>query len=209
MSGFLPSLAAIFDYILREIWDPETEPFVMIVEDDFVGMLPMMRATKAMMTDPQDIIALFWETYWTAEEMGAHVFGFSPTVTPGFRDVSRPAALRRWVHQVYGVSDPELGFDHRLYRSDTVDLCLSAMARDRIVYTDLRWAHDCGPKNQPGGNSALLTQERYEADFEILREKWGYDLRRDSEAASYMGADGKRNLRGNRSQSYGVNFSVR
>ena len=173
VSGYQGVLANIRQWVQDNVWDTGAEPCVWHMDDDFYGMVPLMRMTREVVTAPYDLAALFWETYLTAAEMGAHLFGYSFHVNVMLRAVDRPVKLRGCIQQCYGVSDPELRFDGDLYEMEDIDLSLQAMLRDRIVYLDYRWLHHLGPMDAGGGNTGIVTVDGLRGSLAKMQARWG------------------------------------
>ena len=74
--GELPSIAAVRNFMLREVWDAKTEPFFVQMDDDFRAMRPMMVWRSRRVSNPEDVAAIFWESYISSNDAGAKVFGY-------------------------------------------------------------------------------------------------------------------------------------
>ena len=83
--GELPSIAAVRNFMLQEVWDSATEPFFVQMDDDFLAMLPMMHWRTSFVSDPRDVLAIFWETYIAASDRAptSSATPTSPTPRPG------------------------------------------------------------------------------------------------------------------------------
>ena len=170
--GEHPSIAAKRDYILKEIWDP-SEPFVFQVDDDFRAMRPTMHWRTVLVTNPEDIAAIFWETYISSSDAGSHVFGFAHKPDPKIRHAPTPVGLRGWVRGAVGISDRSLHYDDQLYLMEDLDICLASQAKDRIIWQDHRWVPHFGPSWAKGGIAHSRTEERRQQCYDRINQKYG------------------------------------
>ena len=171
--GNLPSIATVRNFILREVWNPATEPFHVQLDDDLLGMIPVMQWKTAMVSDPQDIVAIFWESYISCNDSGAKIFGYAQKPGPQFRYSRNPIALRGWLRAISGILDPSLVYDDQMYVMEDVDICLQSQAKDRIIWQDLRWAPMLLPNWTTGGIAHTRTEERRQLAFTRINARWG------------------------------------
>ena len=170
--GPQPSIAAVRNFIVREVWDA-SEPFVIQMDDDFYGFQPTMHWRTSLVANPVDVAAVFWESYISSNDAGAHVFGYAHKADPKTRNPSRPISLRGWLRAVVGVSDHSLYYDDQLYLMEDLDISLAAQAKDRIIWQDHRWAPVLGPNWAKGGISHTRTEARRLECYERINRKYG------------------------------------
>ena len=171
--GELPSIAAVRNFMLQEVWDSANEPFFVQMDDDFLAMLPMMHWRTSFVSDPRDVLVIFWETYIAASDAGAHVFGYAHKPDPKTRNPSNPVGLRGWIRALTGISDPSLRYDDQLYLMEDLDICLQSQAKDRIIWQDLRWAPVLGANWAKGGIAHTRTEARRLECYNRINRKWG------------------------------------
>ena len=171
--GEQPSIAAVRNFIIRQVWDPSREPFVIQVDDDLRAMTPTMRWRDVRLTDPTDIAAIFWESYISSSDAGAHVFGYGHNPAPQKRSASRPISLRGWARLIVGISDRALSYDEQLYLMEDLDLALASQAKDRIIWQDHRWAPYFGLSWSKGGIAHTRTEARRLACYDRINAKYG------------------------------------
>ena len=171
--GELPSIAAVRNFMLREVWDSATEPFFVQMDDDFLAMQPMMHWRTAFVRKPDDLAAIFWESYIASNDAGAKVFGYAHKPDPKTRNPSNPVGLRGWIRAVTGISDPSLRYDDQLYLMEDLDICLQSQAKSRIIWQDLRWAPVLGANWAKGGIAHTRTEARRLDCYQRINRKYG------------------------------------
>ena len=171
--GELPSIAAVRNFMLHEVWDSSTEPFFIQMDDDFLAMMPMMHWRTSYVTNPEDITAIFWESYIASNDAGARVFGYAHKADPKTRNPSNPVGLRGWIRAVTGISDPSLHYDDQLYLMEDLDICLQSQAKDRIIWQDMRWAPVLGANWAKGGIAHTRTEARRLECYDRINARYG------------------------------------
>ena len=174
MRGECRNISQVRQWILDNLWS-EDEPFIMQVDDDFVGMIPMMKWKAEVISNPADVAAIFWESYISASDIGAGVFGYCFTANPRTRASWIPVWLRSWVKDVTGVIDRSLKYDPSLFLAEDIDLCLQAQLRphQRILWKDDRFAPHVGKSWNYGGIAATRTEERRHDSYAMINKKYG------------------------------------
>ena len=171
LCGALPSIAAVRQWMNDNLDRPE-DPFLMHIDDDFKGMKPMMRFDSVDIKDPHDIVAIFWESYISASDAGAGIFGWAHKPSPQHRAVWTPIGLRGWLRGIWGLIDREVRFDRRFYVMEDVDICLAQQVPHRIIWQDYRW----GPMTSSwdyAGIAHTRTDERRRAAVQLINDKYG------------------------------------
>ncbi len=171
--GELPSIAAVRNFMLREVWDPKAEPFFVQMDDDFWAMMPIMVWRSRRVSNPEDVAAIFWESYISSNDAGAKVFGYGHKPSPQHRNAHTPIILRGWIRAVTGISDPTLQYDEKFYLMEDLDIALASQAKNRIVWQDHRWAPVLGPNWAKGGIAHSRTEERHQQCYHRINQKYG------------------------------------
>ena len=166
------NISVLRQWILDELWEPD-EPFIVQIDDDFLGLRPTMGWRAKSVRNPVDIAAILWESYLSATDAQCGIFGYMADSNPSYRNCNTPIVLRRWVQGGFGILDRELQFDKRLYQSEDVDICLASLVRSRILWKDHRFDLKRKPHRMAGGIQRTRTTQTTQQSDRIVNEKWG------------------------------------
>ena len=159
-------------WILDNLWDKD-EPFIVQIDDDFHGLVPMMRWQSVLITDPMDIAAVLWETFISANDSDCGMFGYLTDANILYRNCHAPVLLRSWVQSVVGFMDRSLSFDVRLSQSEDIEICLNSLIKKRILWVDYRWSFKRGRYGAPGGLTQTRVSGLTDDSDEIINDKYG------------------------------------
>lgn len=166
----LPTLGRIRQYALDTINDE-----VLIMADDDVTCCTYTGAERTTTTrDPERIASILEVTAQCAMDAGCSLFGFNQTAGHrGKANLLRPFLLSSWVGTVIGFIGRSLRYDPRISNHDDIDICVSALLRDRIIWQDNLhgFVHDNGTGT--GGLSSHRRDEEVKAARDYLLRKWG------------------------------------
>ena len=171
--GDLPSIAAVRNFILSELWDTRSEPFLFQMDDDLRSMLPLMHWRTERIVDPKDITAIFWESYVSSNDAGAGMFGYAHKPSFQHRTAHNLIILRGWLRAGFGISDPSLAFDDQMYVMEDVDICLASQTKSRIIWQDMRWAPVLGSNWAKAGIAHTRTEARRLECYDRINAKYG------------------------------------
>ena len=167
------TVSAKRQWILDNLWD-DSEPFIMQVDDDFIGFWPKMRWRRQMITAPDDLIAAFWESYISAADLGTGMFGYGrQRFWSRIIYSNEPVRLRYWIACVTGIIDRTLRYDPELYMVEDVDISFASLARSRVTWLDNRFVIQNLPDKSPGGMTNTRTKDRFDLDTETVQKRWG------------------------------------
>ena len=166
------NISTIRQWILDTFWDDD-EPFIMQVDDDFKGLKPLMRWSTAVISRPTDIVAVFWESYISAADAGAGIFGYAHVPDPQLRFSRIPVTLRTWLRAQMGILDRSLKYDPGFYVAEDIDICLASICKNRILWRDERWAPHADLSWTFAGIAATRTEKRRQDSYVRLNSKYG------------------------------------
>ena len=188
LSKHAPTIGGARRAAMDDLWD-ESEPFVMMIDDDTLGLESLMGWKKRVYQSPEDLCTIFWESYRTASELPTGLFGYSrgggairfrQTNQPIGVHVSKqgqPKGLGNVVAMIFGVLDRELRFDPNLSFYEDVDLNWQCRAKYRFFLRDSRLTNYFSEGGVGGAGIGGLVSVRANPEYQIrseryLRAKW-------------------------------------
>lgn len=156
------------------IMDTFKEKTIVFVDDDIDRVKNMVGMRPRYYDDPDTILSVIENSIQVTRDLGISLFYFNRNPNPGHFDMSRPFALvGGFASSVFGINGRSINFDSNLTTREDVDITLSALAKDRIIFYDMRWYFDVGRIwSGDGGNQGMRTHENEEQDMKYLYSKW-------------------------------------
>lgn len=175
VQNLLPHPASVRGIAPLRQWILDTIPdeVVVMADDDITRCAALVGFNKRWVTDPLQIAQILEVTAQCAKDAGAAVFGFNQA--PDVRKFmpQKPFALSAWVGSVIGFVGRSVRFDTSLLLRADVDFCLQSLARQRIVWQDMRFSFVHGCFKGTGGNAGQRSAARHARELAYLQRKWG------------------------------------
>ena len=166
------NISVLRQWIQDTLWEPD-EPFIVQSDDDLTALKPLMRWRASLITSAADIAAILWESYISAADIGAGMFGYSIAVSRNRAESAAPVYLRRPVYVLVGICDRSLAYDEQFFVGEDTDLCHQSFVNSRVIWKDDRFGMTFRPHYQAGGISKTRTEQTYDRSIELLIRKWG------------------------------------
>jgi hypothetical protein len=167
------SLSKTRQWILDELWEKDEE-FIFQADDDLISLVYMMSRSVRYNSNPDYIRSVIAHVGQCAVDSGAGLFGFATQPKPQERSSNRPFMLRKWISaQGLGIVDRSLKFDPNLRLKEDLDISISNLQKNRIVWCDERWCMYSEHWSNRGGLQVVRTSYREEESFDYIVNKWG------------------------------------
>ena len=179
----VPAKQLIFHHDLPRLVDIRTwinqtiqEDCLMMVDDDFLGVIPQVVRLQRRVTDPAIIEQVIENAHQCTEDLGLTVFCWTRTRNNFLADPEMlPIRLVQPMAGSFGMRGAAQSrrFDAVPDRED-VDFTLQTLLHDRVLFAEMRWYFDHGRSFAGrGGNVGKITEEQFKASTAILLQRWG------------------------------------
>jgi hypothetical protein len=171
----LPNLPAIINWICA---NPDiSEEKICIIDDDLLKIWSIIQDKPKQIEDPDDIMSIVENCSILADGFGAKLWGFSINRRPDSNYSYKPFCLNGRIGSFRGISDRSMCEDERFRRHDDVDLTLSRLRQDRVIFRDDRFNFMFAPiYKTPGGNYDIHRETTEREEMELLKQKWGNNV---------------------------------
>ena len=168
----LPSIAPIRNWINENV----QEDCVVMIDDDFHGIVPLIGKQKVM-TDPEVIAQVIENAHRIAEDLDTGVFCWSRTRNSLLTQPEMfPMRFVAPISSSFGLRGTarQRKFDVELSGREDLDFTMRTLLEDRILIADMRWHFDHGRIfSGKGGNVGLITREHWERITQAIFDRWG------------------------------------
>lgn len=163
--------------IRNAVLDVFDEDCIVMIDDDLMGVVPLLAKRQRRVTDPRIIRQVIESGHHAAADLNLGVFCWSRDSNPIGRDnVGNPVRLLAPIANSFGIRGParRRRFDAGLRIGEDFDFTMQTLLHDRVVLCDCRWYFDHGPVySGTGGTSGTYRDEDVAAVAGRLRERWG------------------------------------
>lgn len=173
------------------ILDNATCPNILLLDDDFVGVLRWgisEEGVKVQRTlDPSEILAFIEHGFCLAEEMGVRYWGLNCLQDPlSFREYT-PFSLGAYIGGPWqAFLSMDLRYDENLPLKEDYDLTLQVLNKYRRVLRFNGYSYKSKQHTNQGGCAVYRTMEREKAQLLDLQNKWGSSIIRVDSGASHV-----------------------
>jgi len=165
----LYGMAKIRNWIL----DKFDEESIFMADDDLESIQVMTHEKALFIYDPAQVEQIIDNLYICAKDAGAKVYGLSINRNPACFYGNQPFKLCTWVDQGWGIIGRDLRFDEHQFVKEDIDLCLQSIMKDRIIWSDNRYAWVGKKRFNKGGLTNYRTNKNDMEDLAYLQRKWG------------------------------------
>lgn len=166
----LSTLGAIRQWIL----DNTPETCVVMLDDDFAGVIALIGRHTRSIKEPAAILKLFENQMQMCVDLGLSLFGFQREPNPMWLNGGNPFSLTAPAYAAIGVVGRKLKYDVSLSQREDLDLTMQALLKERVVLIDRRYYFDFGPVwSGRGGQQGMRTSEREIAETKKMKQRWG------------------------------------
>jgi hypothetical protein len=170
----LDGMGAIRNFLVQ---DSKTKALVS-VDDDLQSVLVRVGRKPRKITDPERIREVAYSTALIASEIGVAMFGWGVQPFPMYYKDSDPMSLSGAFGGAVGYLGKLAKYDDRLKVAEDVDAIMRELLERRVVFSDKRFYWNFGRvMGGVGGLQGKRTEERCRLDKELLKQKWGDQLR--------------------------------
>jgi hypothetical protein len=157
-----------------------TERCIIQVNDDIRGLWCVVGKRSRVITDPPSIWQILLNSATIAEGLGISCFAYSRFGGDvRMFEATKPFSVKLLDCSLFGMIDRNYRFDPNVSQCDDVDLTLQCLLKERIVWTDVRFAPvrlsngGFSDKMEMGGNAVSRGVEQTKREVEYLQKKWG------------------------------------
>lgn len=166
----LGTLGAIRQWIL----DNFDDEILVMVDDDTTKAYCLVGSRKRTITNPDSIMQILENAAEVAEGIGTPMFGFNQAWDVRKYNPHDPFHFNGWFGSVLGFVGREAHYDPRVTLHDDIDVILSILLRQRIVFIDHRFSFVVGTRfKASGGNAVNRSQQAEDLERACLKQKWG------------------------------------
>lgn len=163
------------------ILDNFQEECVVLMDDDFTGVKPLVGLSKKKIVDPDNIWRIIENAASCCRDLQLGVFCWSRTMNTFLaKNNQRPFRTVQPVSSTFGVMGPARGrrLDPTAYGRADTDFTLRTLRDDRIVFTDMRFYFEHGRVfGGRGGNVGVISSEQFAEGTRQLESRWGRYVR--------------------------------
>jgi len=176
-------MAAIRTWIL----DHYSQRCVVTFDDDVFRLVCLVGHRPRVITDPEAVFRILFNSATIATSIGAPLFGYAITANIlGFFPYD-PFAFLKAFGPVLGFAGRGVYPDPKLNHSTDADMALQALLKFRFVWQDTRFMFEHKIMTNSGGNRHVITKETWARDRNYLKRKWGdYLQEKDSGGVTRM-----------------------
>lgn len=169
----LPTIGAIRQFIL----DHSPEDCVVMLDDDLKCVRPVLGLRRKAIHEPAAIMKIIENGMVCARDLGISLFSWNRNPNGGFLQPHDPLGIAQPCAGCFGIIGRKLRFDETLQHGEDMDITLQGLMVDRIVLQDRRFYFDFGLVGAGnGGLQGVRSQEKIDADIEVLTKRWGPHL---------------------------------
>ena len=156
------------------ILDHSKAPVVFFCDDDLKDVRCLIGRRTRKVVEPGAIGRIIEVTAVAAADAGVSGFGFGRIANPAHIQPNRFISFTHPLAGAFGIIGRKHRFDKRLTSREDIDVTLSMLLTDRIVWVDVRWYWNfAGTWDAAGGLQDVRTEASDEADKALLKKKWG------------------------------------
>lgn len=143
-------------------------------DDDVKGLWCMIGQKPRRITEPAALFQIIYNSAAIADELGLSIFTYN-CIGANTRYLFEfdPFRFNRVEASFYGTIGRDIHFDTALRLHGDVDLTLTALLKERIVWMDSRFSVDRDFMTLAGGNSVNRGAGQSEIAQSYLKQKWG------------------------------------
>jgi hypothetical protein len=185
--------------------DTFTEPVIVQLDDDFVGVACQHRRHGRIEKAPDVILDVIENGIQVAEDLDVGLYGWSATMNPMVYFPGDPISFTAPIFSCFITrgSARHRYYDEAVACREDIDITLRSLLRDRIVVADRRFHFHCGEVfSGAGGTVDITSAAQYKKTTQTLVSRWG----------AYMSASKPSNAVGNKAKRFtkdGVSIRVR
>lgn len=156
-----------------------TEESCVVMSDDDVRGVQVCEAPKPFLIEGAgEIRAIIENQIQICRDLNVNMFGWNMSANPLHYWSVRPFSFTTIPLVVWGVIGKEIYPDRRLqWYGEEMDCVLQNLLEHRIIIQDNRFCFICygnGVGDNDGGAQGLRTKRSCDADYALLRKKWGH-----------------------------------
>jgi len=167
------------------VLDNAPEESVVMVDDDFKWVRTLVGRRTRKIVEPGAILQIIENGITVSADLGIHLFGWQRNANPRDFYGYDPLSFVAVASAAWGVVGREHAVDVRLNLAESLDLTLTNLLENRIVYHDRRFYFDCGPRwKGAGGLQGIRTSDTEGDEKKWMDEKWGQYVSMDQKLKS-------------------------